>query len=234
MLLIGNEWRDTGKHLAVRNPATDQELGRVAVAGLEEVRQALEAAQGALVEPLSSYQRSSLLRALHERLVAGREEMARLICQETGKAIGECRQEVDRALTTLQLSAEEALRVGGEVLPCDVTDQEVAKRAMAVRVPLGVVAAITPFNFPLNVPMHKVGPALAGGNAVILKPSPQAPLTANRLGELAVEAGWPPGWLNILQGDHRVVEMLVASDVQVINLTGGPAAGQAVSRYAFG
>lgn len=225
MLLIGDRWLDTERQLKVDSPIDGRDLGAVAVAGASEVEAAVAAARQALDTPLSSYKRSQLLHAAGRIIKDSHEELARLICLETGKILRECRQEVDRALTTLQWSAEEALRQSGEVLPCDVTEQEHARQAMAVRVPLGVVAAVTPFNFPLNVPMHKLGPALAAGNAVVFKPSPKTPLTANRLGQAFLDAGWPSGWLNIVHGEDDVVRILSAANVQAVSLTGGWAAG---------
>lgn len=233
MLLIGNEWIDTADSIEVRNPWNDEVVGKVAVATQADVDAAMVSARGALTAPLSAHRRASLLRAVASRLADGREDVAQTIMRESGKAIRECRGEVDRAVTTLEFSAEEALRLGGEVMPCDVTDQEIAKRAYAVRVPVGVVAAITPFNFPINVAMHKIAPALAGGNAVILKPSPRTPLTANAFGQMFIDAGWPPGWLNILHGRNESVTMLAGADVNAINLTGGAVAGKVVSDLAF-
>jgi len=234
MLLIGDRWLDTGKHLKVRSPIDGRDLGQVAVAGSGEVEAAVGAARAALARPLSAHRRAQLLHAVRAGLEADREEMARLIALETGKVFRECQQEVDRGATTLRWSAEEAVRVGGEVLPCDVTEQEHPRQAMAVRVPLGVVAAITPFNFPVNVPLHKLGPALAAGNATILKPAPKTPLTANRLAQLFRDAGWPAGWVNVLHGEDEVVRLLAAADIQAVNLTGGWLAGQSVSRHAAG
>ena len=234
MLLIGGEWQDTTEHLEVTRPSDGAVQGSVAVAKTEHVAAAVRAAKDALTRPLSSYRRAQLLRAVYGIVAAESETFAREICGESGKAIRECRQEVERALVTLELSAQEAVRLDGEVLPCDVTSQEFSQRAMAVRVPLGVVAAITPFNFPINVPMHKFGPALAAGNAVVFKPSPKTPLTANRLGQAFIDAGWPPGWFNIIHGGNDVVEALVSSDIQAINLTGGTEAGRAASRHSFG
>ena len=234
MLLIGGEWQDSQEHLEVLRPSDGTVQGKVAVASIEHTDAAVRAAKDAFSLPLSSHRRAELLRGVHRIVDAESEAFAQEICGESGKAIRECRQEVERALVTLELSAQEALRLEGAVLPCDVTAQEFSQRAMAVRVPLGVVAAITPFNFPINVPMHKFGPALAAGNAVVFKPSPKTPLTANRLGQAFIDAGWPPGWFNILHGGNDVVEALVSSDIQAINLTGGTAAGQAVTRHSFG
>lgn len=234
MLLINNKWLETQRSQCVVSPVDGKNIGKVSVAGTDEIRAAVEAARKALATPLSSYKRSQFLKAACIALEKNREEITRLMVMETGKVVRDCRCELDRALFTFTLSAQEALRFSGEVLPCDVTDLEYEKQAIVVPVPLGVVAAITPFNFPLNIPAHKIGPALAAGNSVILKPSPYTPLTANRLGELFIEAGWPAGWLNILHGGSEVARALAAADIDALNLTGGRTAGEDLSRHGAG
>ncbi len=234
MLLIDHQWVKTPKKLEVRDPATFETVGEVCVAGEKEVADAVAAARRALQNPLTTHQRSQILRRWHQLLSERKEEAARLILREAGKTIRECRTEVDRALITLQLSAEEASRLHGEVLPCDVTENPRHRYAFSIRVPLGVVAAITPFNFPVNIAVHKIGPAFAAGNAVVWKPSPKTPLCANFMGELFLETGCPPGWLNIIHGEAEAALALSKAQVHAVSFTGGTQAAEAIARAAAG
>ncbi len=232
MFFIAGKWHDSSRRLPVVSPVNGAELGSVAVSSPEDVETAAAAARLALQTPLSSYRRSQLLHSVAEQLAKDRSALGELIAWETGKILPECLQEIDRAITTVTWSAEEALRLEGTVLPCDVTDQENHQQAFVMRVPIGVVAAITPFNFPINIPVHKMAPGLAAGNSVILKPSPRTPLSANRLITYFERAGWPPGWVGLVHGEAAVTCQLAASDIAAVSFTGGPAAGMEIARRA--
>ncbi len=221
--------------LEVRNPFTGEIAGRVAVCGLDDVETIVARARGAkpAMDALTSYERGRILQRASERLAGDVESWARLITAEMGKPISDARFEVRRAVETFRLSAEEATRLWGEVIPGDVTSMPVDKIGLTRRVPVGVVLAVTPFNFPLNIAAHKVGPALAAGNRVILKPSRSAPLTALRMGELLDDCGLPPGAMQVVCLGREAAEKLVAHPgVNMVTLTGGTDTGRRVAALA--
>jgi acyl-CoA reductase-like NAD-dependent aldehyde dehydrogenase len=167
-------------------------------------------------------------------LAEAREPMARLIAREAGKPLRDAYVEVDRGCETLRLSAEEATRIAGEEVPIASAPGAENRLAFTIRRPYGVVLAITPFNFPLNLALHKVGPAVASGNAVVLKPAPQTPLTALALARLFEAAGLPPGWLNVVtaQGPELGQALVADPGVDLITFTGSAAVGQAIRQAA--
>jgi glyceraldehyde-3-phosphate dehydrogenase (NADP+) len=175
---------------------------------------------------LPSYQRRRILKAIARALVDEREEIAALIMRESGKPKTLARFEVDRAIVTFGLAAEEAVRIGGEVLALDVSEPTAPYRGQWQRIPRGPVLAITPFNYPLNLVAHKVAPAIACGASVVVKPAPQTPLTALRLGEIAREAGATPDMLQIVPCKNEIAERLVRSDAfSVLSFTGSDRVG---------
>ena len=179
-----------------------------------------------------SIERHDILMRASQSLAQHREDLAQLVCREAGKPIGECRLEIDRACTTLSWSAQESLRLEGLVQPCDITPERLRRHAYVHRVPLGVVAAITPFNFPVNLPAHKIGPAFAAGNAVIVKPSPRAPLATGRLVEILHASGVDEELLQIVHGGANTVESLVKSSVQAVSFTGSSKVGPKIAAWA--
>ncbi len=164
---------------------------------------------------LSGYERFQILNKTAVLMGERLEELATVISREEGKVLAESRIEVQRARETMELSAEEAKRITGEVLPLDGASTGKNKLGFTLRVPCGIVAAITPFNFPLNLVVHKVGPALAGGNAVILKPASDTPLSALKLVEILLEAGLPPQALACVTGPGGVIGDAIARDPRV-------------------
>jgi acyl-CoA reductase-like NAD-dependent aldehyde dehydrogenase len=174
---------------------------------------------------MPGYERAALLHRvaalLRERLDAIAEDLSR----ETGKALKDSRAELARSLETITLSAEEAVRIEGEHVPLDATAMGAGKIAMLLRFPVGVVAGITPFNAPFNLAAHKVAPALASGNTIVLKPPPQAPLSVHRLVELFVDAGTPPGFLNVVYGDEVGPLLVRDPRVDFITFTGSTRVG---------
>ncbi len=190
-LRIGAEWVETGDWLEVRSPYSGEVVGRVAKAGAEEMRRAIDAATQAMREPLPAHKRAEILVRVAGALGRRHEEVARLISDEAGKPMKAARVEALRAMSTYTFAAVEARKLAGEMVPMDAAQAGEGKLAFTLRRPIGVVGAISPFNFPLNLVAHKLAPALAAGCAVVLKPASQTPLSALLLAELEDEAGLP-------------------------------------------
>lgn len=221
--------------IEVRNPYNGQVICSVTSAGPRDVQQAIARAREAFGKDQSlPVDRRDMLFQTWKLLRQRRDEFAEMITTETGKPIRESRVEVDRACTTIRWSAEESLRLDGTIHHCGVTEQRLQRQAHVVHVPMGIVAAVVPFNFPLNIPAHKIGPALAAGNAVIVKPSPKAPLANERFVDLFHEGGVPDGMLQVLHGGAEVVEHLARGDVNVMSFTGSTRAGRQVAQWAAG
>jgi acyl-CoA reductase-like NAD-dependent aldehyde dehydrogenase len=179
-------------------------------------------------------ERARILRKAAQRLEERHEEVAMAISSESGKPLREARVEVDRGIQTLSFSAEEAHRLAGEVVPMEAAPAGKGHWAITVREPLGVIAAITPFNFPLNLSLHKIGPALAAGNAVVHKPASATPVSALLMAEIFEECGLPAGALNVITGPGGAIGDLLAShpDVAMVTFTGSPEVGQRIHSMA--
>jgi acyl-CoA reductase-like NAD-dependent aldehyde dehydrogenase len=226
-LLIGGEWVETGEWQEVRSPYSGEVVGRVAKAGADETRRAVDAAAAAMEEPLPAHKRAEILVRVAGALGRRHDEVARLISDEAGKPMKAARVEASRAMSTYTFSAVEARKLAGGMVPMDASQAGEGKLAFTLRRPLGVVGAISPFNFPLNLVAHKIAPSLAAGCAVVLKPAAQTPLSALLLAELEDEAGLPPGWLNVVVGpSSEIGDVLVDDDrVKVITFTGSSGVG---------
>ncbi|MGH3116011.1 MAG: aldehyde dehydrogenase family protein [Gaiellales bacterium] len=226
-LMIGGEWVETGEWQEVRSPYSGEVVGRVAKAGAEEARKAIDAAEAAMRDPLPAHKRAEILVRVAGALGRRHEEVARLISDEAGKPMKAAKIEAARAMSTYTFSAVEARKLAGEVIPMDASQAGEGKLAFTVRAPIGVVGAISPFNFPLNLVAHKIAPALAAGCAVVLKPASQTPLSAMLLAELETEAGLPPGWLNVLVGPASEIGDVLVEDerVKVLTFTGSSGVG---------
>ena len=226
-LLIGGEWLETGEWQEVRSPYSGEVVGRVAKAGADETRRAVDAAAAAMEEPLPAHKRAEILVRVAGALGRRHDEVARLISDEAGKPMKAARVEASRAMSTYTFSAVEARKLAGAMIPMDASQAGEGKLAFTLRRPLGVVGAISPFNFPLNLVAHKIAPSLAAGCAVVLKPAAQTPLSALLLAELEDEAGLPPGWLNVVVGPSAEIgDVLVEDDrVKVITFTGSSGVG---------
>jgi acyl-CoA reductase-like NAD-dependent aldehyde dehydrogenase len=218
-LLLGGEWVETGSWLEVTSPYSGGPVGRIAKGGATEARRALDAAEAALAEPLAAHRRASVLDAVARALAERRDEAAALICAEAGKPLKTARVEAERAVSTYTFAAVEARRLTGETVPMDASPAGEGKLAFTLRVPVGIVAAITPFNFPLNLVAHKIAPALAAGCPVVLKPASATPLCAAFLADLTLEAGLPPGWLNLVAGPSREIGDTLVGDPRVALIT---------------
>lgn len=231
-LLIDGKWIKTEKTMPVRNPYNDSVLADVAVAGPNEVEQALASAEAGAEEMrrFPAHRRTSILARCAELVEIRRQEFTDTIIAEAGKPRRYAETEVNRAVETLRLAAAEASRLHGETIPMDACAGSENRRGFFVRVPVGVVVAITPFNFPLNLVVHKVAPALAAGNSVVLKPASATPLSALKLGETLIEAGLPPKALNILVGPGNALGTMLVKDrrVRMVTFTGSAAVGEKI------
>jgi acyl-CoA reductase-like NAD-dependent aldehyde dehydrogenase len=226
-LLIGGEWVETGDWLEVRSPYSGEVVGRVAKAGANQARAAIDAAEKAMAEPLPAHKRAEILVKVAGALGRRHDEVARVISDEAGKPLKAARVEATRAMSTYTFAAVEARKLAGDMVPMDASQAGEGKIAFTLREPIGVVGAISPFNFPLNLVAHKIAPALAAGCAVVLKPASQTPLSALLLAELETEAGLPPGWLNVLAGPASEIGDVLVEDerVRAITFTGSADVG---------
>ena len=193
-MFIQGEWTDAANQIQVKNPYDDSVVDTVPRGSASDVDAAIGGAvKGArIMREMPAYDRAQILFATAALMIERSEDLARTISSEEGKILAEGRFEASRAAEIIQLSAEEAKRLTGEVLPLDAAPGGVGRFGFTLRVPCGIVAAISPFNFPLHLVCHKVGPALAAGNSVVIKPATDTPLSALKLVELLLEAGLPP------------------------------------------
>jgi acyl-CoA reductase-like NAD-dependent aldehyde dehydrogenase len=226
----------TGDEIVVRSPFDGHEIDRVPACGAEEVTRAVARAKAALKrEPLPPWRRAEILdRAAH--LLAGRtEEFARIIAEEAAKPLKTARVEAARAVSTLTFASVEARTLAGEVVPLDASDVGEGKVGFTLRLPIGVVGAISPFNFPLNLVAHKLAPAIAAGCPVVLKPASQTPLSAIALAELLLdECGLPSGYLSVVTGSGGTVGNAIVDDpdIALITFTGSPEVGWGIKARA--
>jgi acyl-CoA reductase-like NAD-dependent aldehyde dehydrogenase len=233
-LFIGGEGVETGDWLEVRSPYSGELVGRIAKAGAAETRRAIDSAEAAMREPLPAHKRAEILVRVAGALGRRHDEVARLISDEAGKPMKAARVEAGRAMSTYTFAAVEARKLAGEMVPMDAAQAGEGKLAFTLRRPIGVVGAISPFNFPLNLVAHKLAPALAAGCAVVLKPAGQTPLSALLLAELEEEAGLPPGWLNVVVGPASEIGDVLVDDerVKLITFTGSGTVGWELKRRA--
>jgi acyl-CoA reductase-like NAD-dependent aldehyde dehydrogenase len=233
-LFVGGEWIETGDWLEVRSPYSGEVVGRVAKGGAAEARRAIDAAEAAMRTPLPAHKRAEILVKIVAGIARRHEEAARLICAEAGKPLKTARVEASRAMSTYTFAAVEARTLAGEMVPMDAAQAGEGKLAFTLRLPIGVVGAISPFNFPLNLVAHKLAPALAAGCAVVLKPASQTPLSALLLAELSEAAGLPPGWVNVVVGSASEIGDVLVEDerVRAITFTGSGAVGWALKERA--
>ncbi|MCR2807261.1 aldehyde dehydrogenase family protein [Paenibacillus soyae] len=235
-LWIGGCWREAKSYGELRAPYSGGLIAEVPLADAEETGEAIAAAYGAreAMRALPSHERAAILERVAAALKEQRADAARLIAAEAAKPLKYALAEVDRTVQTYKFAAEEAKRIHGETLALDAAPGGEGKLAYTVREPLGVVGAITPFNFPMNLVAHKVGPAIAAGNTVVLKPAEQTPLSALFIGELFHEAGLPAGALNIVTGLGHVAGEAIVTDERVakVTFTGSPEVGKSIRAKA--
>ncbi|MFL6007158.1 MAG: aldehyde dehydrogenase family protein [Gaiellaceae bacterium] len=218
-LLVDGEWIETGEWLEVRSPYSGDVVGRVAKAGAAATTRAIDAAARAMREPLPAHKRAEILVKVAGQLGRRHDEVARLISDEAGKPMKAARVEAKRAMSTYTFAAVEARKLAGEMVPMDAAQAGEGKLAFTLRIPRGVVGAISPFNFPCNLVAHKLAPALAAGCAVVLKPASATPLSAVLLAELMHDAGLPAGWLNVVAGSSSEIGDVLVDDDRVAALT---------------
>ncbi len=235
-MLVAGDWTDGSDAIPVINPYDNSEIDTVPRATVADIERAVGyAVQGAKkIRKTTGYDRYHILMRAAGLMIERREDLARTITMEEGKIIAEAQLEVDRARETIVCSAEEAKRLGAEVVPLDGAPGGGNKFGFTLRVPCGVVLAITPFNFPLNLVCHKVGPAFAAGNSVIVKPATDTPLVALKLARLLLDAGVPAEALQVVTGGGGEIGGMLCSDPRIrkISFTGSRDVGESICRAA--
>ncbi len=226
-ILIDGEWEETGETIDVTSPYDGSVVARMAFGGGEHARRAIDAAERAMRSPLPAHRRAAILDRVAELIRERRDEFASTIAHEAGKPITTAGVEVDRAVQTIIFSAVEARRLGGELIGMDAHPAGENKAGLVMRLPIGIVGAISPFNFPLNLVAHKVGPAFAAGCATVLKPATATPLSALLLARAFADAGQPAGWLNVVVGKSSEIGDVLIDDarVKMITFTGSSDVG---------
>ena len=226
-MLIGGRWLRGEAEYDIFDPYRGELVARAPESSAADLDAAISAAVAAkpAAAAMPGYERAELLHKVGALLVERVDDIAETMARETGKAIKDCRAEVERSKDTIRLSAEEAVRIQGEHVPLDATAMGAGKIAMLLRFPVGAIAAITPFNAPFNLAVHKVAPAIAAGNTIVLKPPPQAPLVVHKLVELFVDAGLPAGFLNVVYGTKAGPLLVRDPRIDFITFTGSTRVG---------
>src|ERR1700732_2172829 len=229
--LLDGKWRNEGERIEILSPGTRQRVGVTYRATSSDAEAPIRPATRSfeITRRMGGYERQRVLRAISSGIEKNSEELARMVALEAGKPIKTARVEVDRATFTFNVASEEAVRVGGEYLPLDWQASTAGRWGIVRRFPLGPIAAITPFNFPINLVAHKLAPAIAAGCTVVLKPAPQTPLTSLNLGKIIEAAGWPAGALSVLPLSNEDAGALVTDDrIKLLSFTGSTAVGWAL------
>lgn len=235
-LFINGEWTEGKEHLQLYSPYSGEIIAEIPIATEVDTAQAIEAAYNTrhVMAKMPAHKRAEILENLARLLEERADEAAEIIALEAAKPISTAKVEVLRTIETYKFAAEEAKRIHGETIPLDAAKGGENRIAYTMREPLGVIGAITPFNFPMNLVAHKVGPAIASGNTIVLKPASQTPLSTFFIAELLQEAGLPAGALNVVVGSGRIVgDQIVTDDrVNMITFTGSPAVGIGIRNKA--
>jgi acyl-CoA reductase-like NAD-dependent aldehyde dehydrogenase len=232
---VDGKWIEEGDVVEIRAPYDQQVIARIHQGRRSHVEAAIAAAVRAFstTRRLPTFERQRVLRRIGHNISARKEEFSRTLAQEAGKPIKAARTEVDRAIFTFNIAAEESTRIYGEYLPLDWQESTAGRWGIVRRFPLGPVAGITPFNFPLNLVAHKVAPAIAAGCPIILKPAPQTPLSSLLLAEAVQEAGWPDGGFNVLPLSNEDVSLLVTDErIKLLSFTGSAPVGWMMKKNA--
>jgi len=234
--IVGGKKRDGETSFEVLRPFDGTAYEEVASAGAALIDEAFalsEEARGA-IKAMTRKERADVLSKVSARLAEGRERIAAILVSEAGKTIREARTEVDRAANTFMFAAEEARRLGGEVIPFDAAANGVGRQGFSLKVPIGTIVAITPFNFPLNLAAHKIAPAMAAGNPFILKPASQTPVSGIELVRIILECGWPAGGAHVVPGRGGAIGDALVSDARgaMVTFTGSAEIGKRISSLA--
>jgi glyceraldehyde-3-phosphate dehydrogenase (NADP+) len=233
--LVSGRPIETGDFVTVRSPYDDSAVALIHRAGSGEIERAISAAAAAFetTRRLPSHERAAVLERISAAISERRDDLARTIALEAAKPLKTARVEAERAAFTFKVAAEESKRIYGEIVPLDWIPGTEGRVAHVRRVPLGPISGISPFNFPLNLVAHKVAPALAAGNPIIVRPASQTPISALRLGELVVEAGWPEDGISVLPSSTGAAAPLVEDErIKLLTFTGSPAVGWALKQRA--
>lgn len=228
--LIGGVWRSESAVHDIRDPYRGDVVGTMAISSERDLGDALDAARraSAVMARMPGYERARLLHRIADSVSARAQHIGEILARESGKAISDAVLEPLRAADTIRLSAEEAVRIEGEHVPMDASPAGAGKVGMVLRFPVGVVAAITPFNGPVHLTAHKLGPALSAGNSIVLKPSPKAPLSVHAFIEAVMEADIPDGAVNALYGDGVAPGLVSDPRVDFVSFTGSIPVGKAI------
>ena len=232
---VDGRWRDDGDVVEIHAPYDGSLIARVTQGRREHADAAIAASVKAFgtTRRLPAFERQRVLRRISSSMLERKEEFARTLAQEAGKPIKAARTEVERAIFTFNVAAEESTRMYGEYLPLDWQESTAGRWGIVRRFPLGPIAGITPFNFPINLVAHKVAPAIAAGCSMVLKPAPQTPLSSLLLAECVQQAGWPDGGLNVLPLSNEDAGLLVTDDrIKLISFTGSVPVGWDIKRRA--
>ena len=233
---IDGEWQEGSAYRELSSPYSGDVLAEIPMATEGDVDRAIEAAFRAkqVMRELPAHERAAILERFVQKLSERADEAAEIIALEAAKPISTAKGEVARTIATYKFAAEEAKRIQGETIPFDAAVGGEGRVGYTVREPLGVIGAITPFNFPMNLVAHKVGPAIAAGNTIVLKPASQTPLSAYLIAELLEEAGLPKGALNVVTGSGKTVGDRIVTDdrVNMVTFTGSPAVGIGIRNKA--
>lgn len=226
--LIGGNWRDSGDKVDIRYPYNHEVIGSTWIAGKKEIEDAVKAAESGflIMKNLAGYKRFDILRSIAHCLAVRKEDFAETITLESGKPIKDSRAEVERAINTFTIASEETKRISGDIIPLDLNAASEGRFGIVRRFPIGPILGITPFNFPLNLVAHKVAPALASGNSIVLKPANRTPLTSLLLAEVAVDVGVPTGAFNVIITHNDDTRAMVEDErFKALSFTGGTELG---------
>lgn len=234
-LLINSVWEQGREVREIKSPYDQSVVGKVHFANAEQVKGAVDSAHQAFQKTkiLSSYERAKALEFVSEQIAKNKEELARSIVLGAGKAIKSARVEAERAVSTFKIASEEAKRINGEIIPLDLSPQTSGRFGLVGRFPIGVIVGITPFNFPLNLVAHKVAPALASGNTLLLRPASQVALTSCLLAEIIDKSDYPAGGFNHIPCGYSAADVFLEDDrIKKITFTGSPEIGWELKKKA--
>lgn len=234
-ILLAGKWVESEEKLEVRNPYDGSLVGTTFSASEAQLEEAIKAGLKAFeaTRRMPAYERASILRALAQGVRERKEEIARTITLESGKPIRDASFEAERGIYTLETASEEAKRIGGEMIPLDTMAPSKGRIGITRRFPIGLIAAISPFNFPLNLALHKLAPAIASGNPIILKPPSNAPLTMLTVAQIVTDLGLPQGAVSIMPTSRAIGDRLVTDErIKMLTFTGSPAVGWEMKRKA--